>query len=322
MGLHFLTPDERGVRMMSFPLVEPGVLEVVTGHVNSAWARKVGGILLGRPLADVTRVEAALPARHTDEYAGEIAFPPPVWEEAYAKLDEHPGSRIVGWYHSHPGSGVAFSEYDRRMHTALFGEPFTVALVVDPVAEGMAWFGWNLGQLWPLPGEGPGPVAPASVPPAPGRGKRATAAALIALRLAAVGAVGYWVGHEVAPPSSETVRSLTDQLNAERNRFDALRQQLEQARRDLAADQDRLRTAQADLDAARRALAEARQKLAEARQARTFRHRIQPGDTLWDLARTFLGDGRKWPQIFRANASRITDPGRLLVGQVIDIPLP
>ena len=84
--------------MTGVPLVQPGVLEVVTDHVNSAWARKVGGILLGRPIDDVTRVDAALPARQTDEYAGEIAFPPPVWEEAYAKLDEHPGSTIVGWY--------------------------------------------------------------------------------------------------------------------------------------------------------------------------------------------------------------------------------
>ena len=70
-----------------------------------------------------------------------------------------------------------------------------------------------------------------------------------------------------------------------------------------------------------RALAEARRKLAEARQAETVRYRIRPGDTLWDLARTFLGDGRRWPEILRANHSRITDPDRLLIGQVVDIPL-
>ena len=152
--------------MTGVPLVQPGVLEVVTDHVNSAWARKVGGILLGRALDDATRVDAALPARQTDEFAGEIAFPPPVWEEAYASLDEHPGSTIVGWYHSHPGSGVALSDYDRRLHKILFGEPFSVALVVDPVASRMAWFGWDIDQLWPLAGEAaPGPVSAAEPEP-------------------------------------------------------------------------------------------------------------------------------------------------------------
>jgi len=157
--------------MTGVPLVQPGVLEVVTDHVNSAWARKVGGILLGRPIDDVTRVDAALPARQTDEYAGEIAFPPPVWEEAYAKLDEHPGATIVGWYHSHPGSGVAMSDYDRRLHKVLFGEPFSVALILDPVAERMAWFGWDIEQLWPLRSDEPAPAAAPVGVAAPGRGR-------------------------------------------------------------------------------------------------------------------------------------------------------
>jgi proteasome lid subunit RPN8/RPN11 len=308
--------------MTGVPLVQPGVLEVVTDHVNSAWARKVGGILLGRPIDDVTRVEAALPARQTDEYAGEIAFPPPVWEEAYAKLDEHPGSAIVGWYHSHPGSGVAMSDYDRRLHKVLFGEPFSVALVLDPVAERMAWFGWELGQLWPLQGEEPAPAAAPVPVPAQGRALRASVAALVALGILAGGAGGYWLDRELrAHPDRETVRQLTRRLQAEGSQLRRLRGDLDRARSDLAAEQDRLRSAAADLEATRRALAEARRKLAETRQAETLRYRTRPGDTLWDLARTFLGDARKWPEIAQANQSRITDPDLLLIGQVIDIPL-
>jgi proteasome lid subunit RPN8/RPN11 len=308
--------------MTGVPLVQPGVLEVVTDHVNSAWARKVGGILLGRPVDDLTRIDAALPARQTEEYAGEIAFPPPVWEEAYAKLDEHPGSTIVGWYHSHPGSGVALSDYDRRLHKVLFGEPFSVALVLDPVAERMAWFGWDIGQLWPLRTD-ESPPASALVPvPVRGRGLRASVAALVALGILAGGAGGYWLDRELRPhPDRKTVRQLTRRLQAEGSQLRRLRGDLDRARSDLAAEQDRLRSAAADLDATRRALAEARSKLAEARQAETVRYRIRPGDTLWDLAGDFLGDARKWPEIFRANQSRITEPDLLLIGQVIDIPL-
>ncbi|HEX9411286.1 MAG TPA: LysM peptidoglycan-binding domain-containing protein [Actinomycetota bacterium] len=308
--------------MTGVPLVQPGVLEVVTDHVNSAWARKVGGILLGRPIDDVTRVDAALPARQTDEYAGEIAFPPPVWEEAYAKLDEHPGSTIVGWYHSHPGSGVAMSDYDRRLHKVLFGEPFSVALVLDPVADRMAWFGWDIGQVWPLLGEEPAPAATPVPVAVPGRGVRASVAALVALGILAGGAGGYWLDRELRPhPDRETVRQLRRRVQAESSQLGRLRGDLDRARRDLAAEQDRLRSAASDLEATRRALAEARRKLAEARQAETLRYRIRPGDTLWDLARTFLGDARKWPEIALANQSRITDPDHLLIGQVIDIPL-
>ena len=282
----------------------------------------MGGILLGRPLDDVTRVEAALPARQTDEYAGEIAFPPPVWEDAYAKLDEHPGSRIVGWYHSHPGSGVAFSDYDRRMHSALFGEPYSVALVLDPVAEGMAWFGWDIEQLGPLPDEGPARAV--AVPIAvPSRGLRAWVAALVALGIVAGGAGGYWLDRELgAHRDRETVRELRRRLAAEDAQVDRLRSDLDRARSDLAVSQNRVRSAESTLEATRRALAEARQKLAEVRRAQTLRYRVQRGDTLWSLARTFLGDGHEWPDILRANASRILDPDLLLIGQVIDIPLP
>jgi len=306
--------------MTGVPLVQPGVLEVVTDHVNSAWARKVGGILLGRPIDDVTQVDAALPAQQTDEYAGEIAFPPPVWEEAYAKLDEHPGSTIVGWYHSHPGSGVAMSEYDRRLHKVLFGEPFSVALVLDPVAERMAWFGWDIEQLWPLRSEEPA-SAPAPLP-VPGQRLRASVAALVALGILAGGAGGYWLDREFRPhPDRQTVRELRRRLQAEGSQLRRLRGDLDRAKSDLATEQDRLRSAAADLEATRRALAETRRELAEARQAETARYRIRPGDTLWDLARTFLGDARRWPEIVRANPSRITDPDRLLIGQVIVIPL-
>jgi nucleoid-associated protein YgaU len=157
---------------------------------------------------------------------------------------------------------------------------------------------------------------------APGRGLRASVAALVALGILAGGAGGYWIDRELRPhPDRETVLELRRRLQAEGSQLHRLRGDLDRARSDLAAEQEHLRSAAADLEATRRALAEARRKLAEARQAETVRYRIRPGDTLWGLARTFLGDGRRWPEIVRANPSRITDPDRLLIGQVIDIRL-
>ena len=312
--------------MSGVPIVLPGVLDAINEHVNSAWARKVGGILLGRPVDGLVKVEGALPARQTEEYAGEIAFPPPVWEDAYAALDRYPGARIVGWYHSHPGSGVSLSEYDRRLHAALFGEPTNVALVLDPVADQMAWFGWTIANLSSLDGAGSDqPVRPALVPSRPpGRARRAAAAGLVVLELAGAASGGYLLGRYRAHDMDQ-VRTLTQRLQAQQALIERLDAALRKARSNLAQDADRLRQLQAELDAAKKALQEAREKLREARKNRpttvVLHYRVQPGDNLWDLARTFYGDPLAWTRIFDANRGRIPDPDHLAVGQVLDIPL-
>jgi nucleoid-associated protein YgaU len=56
--------------------------------------------------------------------------------------------------------------------------------------------------------------------------------------------------------------------------------------------------------------------------------RVRPGDTLWGLAARFLGDGRRWTEVWRAQQARadlgqgvpLPDPDRLRVGQAIWLP--
>jgi hypothetical protein len=59
------------------------------------------------------------------------------------------------------------------------------------------------------------------------------------------------------------------------------------------------------------------------------RHVVRRGDTLWSLARTYLGRGAEWPRIWRYNnrpdiigetRRGIRDPDLIFVGQVILIP--
>ncbi|MGP3690386.1 LysM peptidoglycan-binding domain-containing protein [Streptomyces sp. IBSNAI002] len=45
---------------------------------------------------------------------------------------------------------------------------------------------------------------------------------------------------------------------------------------------------------------------------------VEPGDTLWDIAERFYGDGSRYPDI--AAASGVEDPDLLAVGQVLTIP--
>ncbi|MBK5223017.1 MAG: LysM peptidoglycan-binding domain-containing protein [Acidimicrobiia bacterium] len=46
---------------------------------------------------------------------------------------------------------------------------------------------------------------------------------------------------------------------------------------------------------------------------------IAPGDTLWDLAETPLGDGHRYPEIVAANDT-VVDPSRIQPGWVLALP--
>lgn len=48
---------------------------------------------------------------------------------------------------------------------------------------------------------------------------------------------------------------------------------------------------------------------------------IEKGDTLWAIAKTHLGDGNKYNDIFEANREVIKDPDLIYPGQKIRIPL-
>jgi LysM repeat protein len=47
---------------------------------------------------------------------------------------------------------------------------------------------------------------------------------------------------------------------------------------------------------------------------------IEKGDTLWAIAKKFLGSGNRYPEIFEANREVIIDPDKIFPGQKIIIP--
>ena len=47
---------------------------------------------------------------------------------------------------------------------------------------------------------------------------------------------------------------------------------------------------------------------------------VQPGNSLWRLARRTLGEGVRYTVIFQANRDRIRDPDLIYPGQVFEVP--
>ncbi len=49
-------------------------------------------------------------------------------------------------------------------------------------------------------------------------------------------------------------------------------------------------------------------------------HRVQEGETLWQIAARTVGDPTLWPALYLANRDRIKDPARVYPGQELTIP--
>lgn len=112
-------------------------------HAREHLDEEVCGVLVGEVFADdrgrYVHVRGVIRGDRAKQGRAQVTFTHETWEEIHRVLEERfPTCQIVGWYHSHPGFGVEFSDMDRFIHENFFSGPMQVAQVVDPLSGQMA----------------------------------------------------------------------------------------------------------------------------------------------------------------------------------------
>ncbi len=167
-GLQWEADDRPIQRQFPGPKGASALLRVAVGgeayadivrHAGESLDKEVCGVLAGVVCEDdkgvFVQVEAVVRGAMARQQGTQVTFTQETWNHIHDTMHEkHPKLKIVGWYHTHPGHGVVFSDMDLFIHRNFFSSPAHVALVTDPLAgttaacintpEGIR----NLDRLW------------------------------------------------------------------------------------------------------------------------------------------------------------------------------
>lgn len=62
-----------------------------------------------------------------------IQFGSKAWLTLDKALEDNPNSKIVGWFHTHPGHGIFLSPDDLNVSYTYFNKPYQIALLLDNI---------------------------------------------------------------------------------------------------------------------------------------------------------------------------------------------
>lgn len=127
-------------------------LRQIAAHSYSNLDCEVGGAMLGRAFRSdgqtFVEVRAAIPAVTADHGPVHFTFTADAWAQLHRDRSEsYPDLDMVGWFHTHPDLGVFYSSDDVVVHSAAFTLPWHVGMVIDPIRQETAFFGWKAGSL-------------------------------------------------------------------------------------------------------------------------------------------------------------------------------
>ncbi|MCW2277151.1 Mov34/MPN/PAD-1 family protein [Heliophilum fasciatum] len=149
--------EETRIERLKIEITEKVATEV------ASWLEKTdqvsGGLLLGNvyfqekrsKIYGLARIEAMLPARHAEIIANRVWFTSATWQEWDRLRSSYDNMSVLGWVHSHPGSGARFTESDLTIQQTYFTKPWHIAWIVDPKAPSEAMYGWQQETIVAIP---------------------------------------------------------------------------------------------------------------------------------------------------------------------------
>ena len=162
LDFHNIDRDEAG--KAEFPVEVAGEYRVhlsgaafdkMKQHADTTSDVELCGVLVGDVCRDARGffllVTGAIEGEGANNYGSQVTFTHQTWNHINAVKDrEHPKSRIVGWYHTHPGFGVFLSSMDSFIQENFFNQPYQVAVVIETKQDKLGCFAWVDGKCEPL----------------------------------------------------------------------------------------------------------------------------------------------------------------------------
>lgn len=110
----------------------------LTAHAKESLNAEICGVLVGDLCEDdegqFVSVEGTIRGTAAKKGSTHVTFTQETWNQIHEEKDrDHPKRQIVGWYHTHPGFGVEFSEMDIFIQRNFFSGASQIAFVTDPL---------------------------------------------------------------------------------------------------------------------------------------------------------------------------------------------
>src|SRR5690242_165972 len=124
-------------------------------HVENTTDVELCGALIGDVYRDsmgfFLKIIGTIEGQNANNYGAQVTITHQTWDHFHSVKDkEYPKSRIVGWYHTHPGFGIFLSGMDMFIQENYFNLPYQVAIVIETKKHEEGCFAWVDGKSVPL----------------------------------------------------------------------------------------------------------------------------------------------------------------------------
>ena len=127
-------------RVLAF--IQQPAYQAMHAHANTDPRYECTGLMVGQVFYDpeyrlpFVLIEQTFPLNATEHSGAHVHVDAARLAQTQTAIQrQHPGTMIVGWYHTHPNLGVYLSATDRQVTEGLFNASWHVATVIDPMRK-------------------------------------------------------------------------------------------------------------------------------------------------------------------------------------------